>query len=295
MASEYTPVGFATAFTVPDYADVADGPKLAKDLADDIAAQFSYDSKTETLTNKTIGSAALSGPLNAAGFNILNVPTPTVASSAANKNYVDTAGTSQVALATAQAVAAAASAATSTGAAATSTARRDEVLTKYLGAYASDAAASAQPGVTTGTLYFNTTLSEMRVRQVAGTWTSANQPQLIGDYTILDDITFNGVAKSYVAKSQGAVVSLTSKYRLLLYINGILVTPGNLDEEVNLAFMPLVKKPFKGFIVNGSGGLTFSKVYVPGTNFFGRVIPGAGTYIPPSSSAFDSLALALGA
>ena len=67
MAEEYTPAGQSVTFTVPTYGDVADGPKLAKDLADDVTAQFSVPSRAETLTNKTltapvINNGVLSAP-----------------------------------------------------------------------------------------------------------------------------------------------------------------------------------------------------------------------------------------
>ena len=37
MSTEYTPTGETVTFTVPDYADVADGPKSFRDMADDLS------------------------------------------------------------------------------------------------------------------------------------------------------------------------------------------------------------------------------------------------------------------
>ena len=61
MAEEYTPTGSGTPFTVPTYTDVADGPKLAKDLADDIAANYATRTTAQTLTNKTLTSPSING------------------------------------------------------------------------------------------------------------------------------------------------------------------------------------------------------------------------------------------
>ena len=137
MASEYTPAGQPVAFTVPDYADVADGPKLAKDIADDVAANYSRATKTETITNKTLGSNLAAG-----SFKITGLADSTNAQDAATKNYVDTAAASQVALATTQATNAATSA---SGASTSATAAAASAAT------ASTQASNASGSATTST------------------------------------------------------------------------------------------------------------------------------------------------
>ena len=102
--AEYTPTGETVTFTVPDYEDAADGPRLAKDLADDIAAQFSIPGRAETFTNKTltapnidsptisgafISSASLTNDLDANSHKVVNLSLPSVSSDAATKGYVD--------------------------------------------------------------------------------------------------------------------------------------------------------------------------------------------------------------
>ena len=59
MSTEYTPDGASVTFTVPDYEDTADGPQLARDLADDVAAQMVSRDGVETLTNKTLSSPTI--------------------------------------------------------------------------------------------------------------------------------------------------------------------------------------------------------------------------------------------
>jgi hypothetical protein len=110
MAEEYTPSGSPVSFTVPEYTDVADGPDLAKDLADDIAEKFSIPSRTETLTGKTLTTATLGNALAAGGFKITGLANPTLAQDAATKNWAETGMTSQLASATTQASNAASSA-----------------------------------------------------------------------------------------------------------------------------------------------------------------------------------------
>lgn len=61
MSEEYTPSGETVSFTVPTNGDVADGPQLAKDLADDVAAQFSVPDRAETLTNKSLTDPQIDG------------------------------------------------------------------------------------------------------------------------------------------------------------------------------------------------------------------------------------------
>jgi hypothetical protein len=78
MSSEYTPSGQSVTFTVPDYEDVADGPKLAKDLADDVTSQFSIPGRAETLTNKTLTSPTVNGgTVNATTLQVSGVPAVT--------------------------------------------------------------------------------------------------------------------------------------------------------------------------------------------------------------------------
>ena len=117
MSEEYTPSGSPVSFTVPTYADDADGPDLAKDLADDIAANFSIPSRTETLTGKTLTTATLGADLAAGGFKITGLADPTLAQDAATKNWTETSMTSQVNIATTQATDSANSATASAGSA----------------------------------------------------------------------------------------------------------------------------------------------------------------------------------
>ena len=78
MAEEYTPSGSPVTFTVPVYEEVADGPKLAKDLADDVTAQFSIPTRAETLTNKTLTSPTVNGgTVNATTLQVGGVPAVT--------------------------------------------------------------------------------------------------------------------------------------------------------------------------------------------------------------------------
>ena len=116
MSTEYTPTGETVTFTVPDYADVADGPQAFRDMADDVAAQMVQPSKTQTLTNKTLTSAALGGDLDAGSNKITDLADPTLAQDAVTKNWAETGMSSQLTQATTQAT----NAATSATAAATS-------------------------------------------------------------------------------------------------------------------------------------------------------------------------------
>jgi hypothetical protein len=135
--TEYTPTGETVTFTVPDYVDVADGPQLAKDLADDVAAQFSVPGRAETLSNKTLGSDL------AAGSNkITGLADPTLAQDAATKNWVETSGSSFVAQASTQATNSASSATASASSAAASASSAAAALVSEGNAATSSASAS---------------------------------------------------------------------------------------------------------------------------------------------------------
>lgn len=98
MPQEYTPSGSTATFTVPILADVADAELMAKNLADDISAQFSTSTKVETISNKTLGT-----DLAAGGFKVTGLADPASAQDAATKNWSETSMTSQVNIATTQA------------------------------------------------------------------------------------------------------------------------------------------------------------------------------------------------
>lgn len=137
MAEEYTPSGASVTFTVPDYEDVADGPKLAKDLADDVTAQFSVPGRAETLSNKTLGSNLAAG-----GFKVTGLADPTSAQDAATKNWTETGMTSQLNIATTQATNAAASASAASTSASNASSSASAASTSAANAAASESAAS---------------------------------------------------------------------------------------------------------------------------------------------------------
>lgn len=84
MSEEYTPVGSTVAFTVPTYVEAADGPKLAKDIADDVSANYVTKTAAETISNKTLGSNLAAG-----GFKVTGLADPSSAQDAATKAYTD--------------------------------------------------------------------------------------------------------------------------------------------------------------------------------------------------------------
>jgi hypothetical protein len=59
MATEYTPAGSTLAFTIPDYADVLDGPAAFTALADDIAAGIETKVGSSTITTITVLTQAV--------------------------------------------------------------------------------------------------------------------------------------------------------------------------------------------------------------------------------------------
>jgi len=145
MSTEYTPTGETVTFTVPDYADVVDGPQAFRDMADDVAAQMVQPSKAETLTNKTLTSATLGGDLAAGTNKITGLGDPASAQDAATKNYVDSGADSQVVAATTQATNAASSAtAAAASASAASTSESNSANSATASANSATAASSSQ-------------------------------------------------------------------------------------------------------------------------------------------------------
>lgn len=128
MAEEYTPTGGGVAFTVPTYTDVADGPKLAKDLADDVAANYVTRTTAQTVSNKTLAS-----DLAAGGYRVTGLADPSAAQDAATKNWTTTTFSSYQT----------ASAASATAAANSATASQTSATNSQVSATASAASAAA--------------------------------------------------------------------------------------------------------------------------------------------------------
>ena len=101
------------------------------------------ESETQTLTNKTLTSAALGGDLDAGSNKITNLADPTSAQDAVSKTWAETAVTSQVAQATTQATNSASSATASASSAAASAASAAAALVSEGNAATSSASASA--------------------------------------------------------------------------------------------------------------------------------------------------------
>ena len=173
MPQEYTPSGGTATFTVPILTDVADAELLAKNLADDISAQFSTSTEAETISNKTLGT-----DLAAGGFKITGLANPAADQDAATKSYVVSQTAASVTNA-ANSATAAASSATASGLSATASANSataaagsassaatsfDSFDDRYLGAKSSDPSTDNDGNaLVTGALMFNSTANEMKV------------------------------------------------------------------------------------------------------------------------------------
>lgn len=175
MAVEYTPTGSPIAFTVPEYTDVADGPKLAKDLADDVAEKVSIPGRAETLLNKsltaptltgtttnsgtisggtvsgaTITSGTLGSALAAGSFKITGLADPTAAQDAVTKSWAESGMTSQLTIATTQATNAAASASSASSSASTATTQATNSASSATAAASSATAAASSATAASG-------------------------------------------------------------------------------------------------------------------------------------------------
>lgn len=175
MAVEYTPTGSPIAFTVPEYTDVADGPKLAKDLADDVAEKVSIPGRAETLLNKsltaptltgtttnsgtisggtvsgaTITSGTLGSALAAGSFKITGLADPTAAQDAVTKSWAESGMTSQLTIATTQATNAAASASSAASSASTATTQATNSASSATAAASSATAAASSATAASG-------------------------------------------------------------------------------------------------------------------------------------------------
>jgi len=133
-------------------------------------------SGSQTLTSKTLTTATLGSALDAGGYKITNLATPTSSSDAVRKDFAD----AQVAAASTSASSAstsASSAATSASSSATSAASSALSYTtfndQYLGSKSSAPTLNNSGGpLVNGNLYFNTTDSTLYVRN-AGAWQAA--------------------------------------------------------------------------------------------------------------------------
>lgn len=191
-------------------------------------------------TFSTFGGT-LAGILNMGGFRITNLGTPSSSTDASTKAYVDlnvgAVSASAVSAAT-SAMAASNSATSAASSAASALAAFDSFDDRYLGSKASDPTVDNDGDpLTSGDLYWNTTLSVMKV-YTGSVWVIAYVP---GDATNISFTPYGTVASSNV---QGAVQELV-------------------DEKLNLTGGTLSGN----LVLNNQNDLRFGEATANGTNY----------------------------
>lgn len=128
--------------------------------------------------------------------------------------------------------------------------------------------------------------------EVVASINSAGVPGGTGfDIYPLDDISiyFNGIDRRFTPRYQGATLTISNPFRLLLSVNGIIQTVDT-PEYVWQSMLPRF-----GFTIDSDGLIAFSEVVPSGSTFDARLMPGSNTTTVTRNYPFKAADILLGA